>query len=107
MINYQRKAKTFAVYQNELYPFLALSEEVGEMQGVMAKHIRKGGTVATLNTAQKKKLFDELGDVMWNLFNIIDDLGMNAAKIAEFNELKLTNRSADGALDSLCRDEVQ
>jgi NTP pyrophosphatase (non-canonical NTP hydrolase) len=104
MINeYQARAKSTAVYKDQSYPFVALGEESGELQGIWAKHIRKGGTLATLSQAQKDKICDEAGDVIWNVANILEDVGIPLTDCLEANVIKLGGRRIRGELDSLDR----
>jgi NTP pyrophosphatase (non-canonical NTP hydrolase) len=106
MNNYQEKAKEFAVYHHHDYPFLALSEESGEVMGKLAKYVRKNGT--TLNNALyqakqghtakamqlKVDLAQELGDVFWQLAMCCTELELSLDDIAEMNINKLAARKA-------------
>ena len=104
-MSYQEDAVSFAVFQNEAYPFLALCEEAGEVAGVFAKHIRKGGTVETLCAEQRIKLADELGDVMWNIANCCELLGVSVEYVQWRNISKLSKRKLDGDLAALDRED--
>lgn len=97
-MSYQEDAVSFAVFQNEAYPFLALCEEAGEVAGVFAKHIRKGGTIETLTTSQRTKLKDELGDVLWNVANCCELLGITMEQAQSANIVKLALRNIEGTL---------
>lgn len=104
--DYQHEAVTFAVYENELYPFLALCEEAGELAGVVAKHIRNGGTLDTLSPEQRQQILEEGGDVLWDLANALCHLGITLDEAAVTNLLKLRSRKAVGTLSALQRSEV-
>lgn len=101
---YQSKAAEFAVYESLDYPLLALGEEVGELQGKVAKYVRKNkvdaheavvdaqfgfpGAELELKEAMKK----EAGDVLWNLSNLLNDLGISLEDCAKANIEKLESR---------------
>jgi NTP pyrophosphatase (non-canonical NTP hydrolase) len=100
---YQKESSTFAIYPKEdkppMYPYLALAEEAGEVCGKLAKAIRKGdleyGPSLELNTA----ILDECGDVLWNLSQIVNDLGYNLEYVARMNLDKLRDRKERGVID--------
>ena len=96
--DYQLKAFEFAIFENQLYPFLALSEEVGEVNAVVAKALRKGRTPEGLTVAERVKLEGELGDAFWQLCACCTVLGVRLDDIAEANIVKLTNRRAVGEI---------
>jgi NTP pyrophosphatase (non-canonical NTP hydrolase) len=87
---YQTKAETFHAFSHMLYPYFALSEEVGEFMGKMAKAHRGDymGTADELDLALKK----ELGDVLWNVAAIASIRGWTLESVAEMNLDKLTDR---------------
>lgn len=102
---YQEKAAEFAVYDTLDYPLLALGEEVGELQGKVAKYVRKDKTNAheALCDAMDPVLNDrpqvlrdsiakEAGDVLWNLSNLLEDLNMTLEDVATANIEKLESR---------------
>lgn len=60
--NFVEETSTFPVTQENLYPFIALRGEVGEVLNVWKKVLRKGGEI-TEEVRQTMK--DELGDVLW------------------------------------------
>lgn len=85
---YQEAAKTFAIYKMEyaiIYPALGLASEAGEVAGKIKKSLRDG--VNTYND-----IADELGDVLWYVAVLADDLGIDLSKIADRNIQKLTDR---------------
>lgn len=95
---YQRKAAEFAIYSREesprtvpsVYPYLGLSEEAGEVVGKLAKFVRDGGSSGDFRQAVRK----ELGDVLWMVANIANDLAIPLSEIAEGNIEKLEDRRA-------------
>jgi NTP pyrophosphatase (non-canonical NTP hydrolase) len=87
--DYQGRAAHFAIYPDPVYPALALTEEAGEVAGLVAKIIRKGGTVEEV---PRNKLMDELGDVLWNIAALASGHGITMQEIADHNILKLMER---------------
>jgi len=107
---YQESASKFAVYQHPDYPFLALGEESGEVLGKLAKFVRKNDT--TLNnalfqakanrTAKHKELRSdliyELGDVLWQLSQCAESIGVSLEEIAAINIGKLVERKENNTI---------
>ena len=108
---YQIKATTFAAYgKQKSYPFLALSEEVGEVMGKLAKRVRK------MNVSLDRAVFEasspmypsdhelranlvaELGDVLWQLTACCKELNIDLSTVAAMNIEKLTARQAAGTI---------
>ena len=112
---------------NFSYMMFGLVEEVGELAGKISKGIRKGissigldGEVAEqlspgeveandiyfLDAAedQRDAIKKELGDVMWMVAGITDELGWSLEEICRENLRKLADRKARGKIDG-CGDE--
>lgn len=75
---------------SDLYCFLNLAGEVGEVLSLEAKLIRDGSNMETYRQSLKK----ELGDVLWHVAMIAKDHGFLLSEIAETNIDKLTSRKA-------------
>lgn len=87
---YQRKAVTFAIYPTThkvLYPTLGLCGESGEVAEKVKKQVRDG-------VFNRHEVAKELGDVLWYLANICNDIGYNLDEIADLNLTKLRGRMA-------------
>jgi len=106
---YQEQAATFIRYPNEaavLYPLLALSEEVGEVSGKVAKYIRKSGPEASTELGEgllevlhvRVDLKREIGDVLWQLAALCEGLGFDLEDIAQINLDKLSKRMEAGTI---------
>lgn len=68
---------------------MGLSEEAGEVAGVVKKHLYYPGKT----TAQmKERLLDELGDVLWYLNAICNVMDFTIQQLIDFNVDKLTKR---------------
>lgn len=108
--DYQSQAMKFAKYKTNDYPFLALSEEVGEVMGKLAKRVRKSGDALPaiihdvysasdeVSVELKHDLKKELGDVLWQLQACCSELGFSLEDVAQSNIDKLSGRSERGTI---------
>lgn len=99
---YQRGAKTTAQYATELpawvYLTLGLTSESGEVADKFKKIIRnKGGKFTAEDYEAIKK---ELGDVLWYLSMIADELGLSFDDVASANLAKLADRQTRNVIKS-------
>lgn len=97
---YQKIAKTTAIYPTEfsiIYPTLGLCGESGEVAERIKKWLRDGGG-SVLPEDKLELLKKELGDVLWYVANLADDLGLSMQEIAELNITKLADRKNRGVL---------
>ena len=91
---YQTKAVSFAVYpatHKVLYPTLGLCGEAGEVAEKVKKQVRD-------NKFDRHETAKELGDVLWYLTNLANDLGYSLVEIAENNIEKLESRQERGVI---------
>ena len=77
------------------YLCLNLASECGEFLGLIAKAKRDGPVVGGGTTTGCIK---ELGDVLWHIACLADDLGVSLEVIAKTNLDKLASRQQRGAL---------
>lgn len=85
--------KTVGVrYFSELTNMAILTEEVGEVARLMA---RKYGDQSAKESDLKKELADELADVLWVLFCIANQTGIDMTEALEKNFEKKSIRDAD------------
>lgn len=101
---YQRRAAATAFYPhlNEgghpvamAYCVLKLNGEAGEVAEAIGKFFRDEGFIMLTNT-QKKQMIDELGDVLWYISALANELGVRLESIAAWNLEKLQARSERG-----------
>ena len=104
--------KVYPASANVMYPALALSEEVGETVGILAKSLRdhpravEGESGAKyprhgsfdLREEERLRIFDELGDVLWQWAALCTDLGFSLEQVAQRNIMKLHDRKGRGVL---------
>ena len=98
--NYQKEARKTAIYPNKdknfIYPTLGLVGETGEVAEKIKKILRdkKGRFDVESKIAIKK----ELGDVLWYLSNLCDELNLSLSDVAKTNLKKLNLRLTKGRI---------
>lgn len=93
-VEYQHRTRETAIYpadQGVVYTALGLASEAGEVAGKVKKAIRDGINV-------RSAVIDELGDVLWYVARLADELGEPLSDVAERNLLKLGARAERGTL---------
>lgn len=93
---YQIRACGTAVYPREHalpYLMLKLASEAGEVGDKYAKYLR--GDVDQLDYLALAK---ELGDVLWYVAVLAEELGYDLSEVANMNIAKLQDRAARGVL---------
>ena len=92
---YQKLARSTAVYPEEhkvVYPALGLCGEAGEVADKIKKTIRGDSSLDEVTGS----IVDELGDVLWYLAILADDLGVELEDVAQWNIDKLNRRWRKG-----------
>jgi NTP pyrophosphatase (non-canonical NTP hydrolase) len=90
---YQEFARSTAIYPEDcrvVYPTLGLCGEAGEVAEKIKKHMRDGKTMIGVGL--------ELGDVLWYISALADDLGVTLEEIAQANVDKLASRMNRGKI---------
>lgn len=112
---YQDKALKTAQYpavgSNMVYPALKLAGEAGELADKIGKHWRNfnakysngndisvGIQAGTLSPDQRTKIILELGDILWYVSAISQEIGVTLDYIAIENINKLTGRAERGTI---------
>ena len=96
---YQKVALTTAIYPREqaiIYPTLGLTGEAGEVANKVKKIIRDDGN--KINESLVQEISAEIGDCLWYVALLADDIGCKLSDIANDNLLKLANRMKNGTL---------
>ena len=84
---YQKFARSTAIYPDEckvVYPALGLCGEAGEVAEKVKKNIRDGKSLDGVGL--------ELGDVLWYISALADDLGVTLEEVAKANIEKIQSR---------------
>ena len=96
---YQKVAKTTAIYPREqaiIYPTLGLTGEAGEVANKVKKIYRDGTN--KINQDLYQEISSEIGDCLWYVAVLADDIGCKLSDIANNNLIKLENRKKNGTL---------
>ena len=96
---YQKVAKSTAIYPREqaiIYPTLGLTGEAGEVANKVKKIIRDG----TIENHESliQEISAEIGDCLWYISVLADDIGVKLSDIANNNLVKLANRKEKGTI---------
>lgn len=84
------KTAVFPQHMGVLYCTLALNGEAGEVAEKVKKVIRDSESQFTPDKC--KAIANELGDVLWYLANLADQVGYTLEEVAQFNLNKLYSR---------------
>ena len=109
---YQRKAMSTCLpsCKNFVYMLNGLTAEVGELNDLIAKWVRKGivridNNNLEFNTSDELEINDyltllikELGDCKWFNAGLAEVLGVSSEKVAKTNLDKLANRKKEGTI---------
>jgi len=96
---YQKVALTTAIYPREqaiIYPTLGLTGEAGEVANKVKKIIRDDGN--KINESLVQEISAEIGDCLWYIAVLADDVGIKLSDIANSNLIKLENRKKKGTI---------
>jgi NTP pyrophosphatase (non-canonical NTP hydrolase) len=105
--DYQQAAKTTAKYPHKnriSYPISMIAGEAGELVGRYAKILRGdyGGedpmVIIEADPALKAYFIKELGDILWGIALLADELGVSLDKVARINLEKLRSRAERGVI---------
>ncbi|MDD2262832.1 MAG: nucleoside triphosphate pyrophosphohydrolase family protein [Clostridia bacterium] len=98
---YQQKAVSTAIYPRKhkiIYPALGLGDEAGEVLGKIKKWLRGDDGKEALTKERKLAIADEMGDVLWYLAVLSNDLKIPLEEIANNNLKKLKSRKDRGVI---------
>jgi len=98
---YQKKALSTAAYPEKykiIYPALGLGEESGEVMGKIKKWLRGDDGDGGMTDERKDALKKEIGDVLWYLSTLANDLGFTLEEVAQTNIKKLNSRKERGVV---------
>lgn len=96
---YQFQAEKTAIYPKEKgleYTILGLANEAGEVAGKLKKMIR--GDELPPGPSWGDVIGDELGDVLWYVAQVCEELGISMQWVAENNIKKLYSRAERNVL---------
>lgn len=96
---YQQGALETAIYPKEykiIYPSLGLAGESGEVCDKIKKIIRDNN--CEVSDDKKREIAKELGDVLWYIATLANDIDYKLEDIAKMNYDKLHSRQQRGVL---------
>lgn len=97
--DYQIRTLKTAVYPKQyaiMYPSLGLAGETGELLNKLKKIYRD--SEGEFSDEAIDALSDELGDVLWYVASLCNDLGISLEQVAIDNVIKLQRRLERGTL---------
>jgi NTP pyrophosphatase (non-canonical NTP hydrolase) len=95
--SYQEQTNYTVVYDPDvavLYPLIGLANEAGEVLGKYKKFLRGDKDIDDT----WEGIASELGDVLWYIARVADDMGYSMSDIAQRNLHKLEDRKERAAL---------
>ena len=98
---YQKKALQTAMYDKKykvIYPALGLGSEAGEVLGGVKKWLNSGDDNQVITEDCRNRIKSEMGDALWYLAVLAEDLGFSLDEVAVTNITKLQLRKEKGAL---------
>lgn len=101
---YQARAGETAVYPGQhnsiglAYTILGLTGEAGEVAEKLKKTWRDDGVRNGIPFAVKEAMAKELGDVLWYVSQVANELGFELERIAQINIDKLAARQASDVI---------
>ena len=97
--DYQDKALATAVYgkfNKIIYPTLGLTGEAGEVADKVKKVLRDNE--GFFSDEIRSELIKEVGDVLWYVAALSNDLGYTLEEVANMNIIKLSKRRAENKI---------
>ncbi len=103
---YQNAARSTAIYPDKqkqfglLYTVLGLTGEAGEVANTVKKLLRDTEFINTNDFNQEflEKITGEVGDVLWYIANLCEELNITMEDVAVANLVKLYSRKERGVL---------
>lgn len=102
LIQYQSEARATAVYPEQdsfiglMYAALGLCGEAGELAGLIKKAMRDDDMILTMS--RREKAIEELGDILWYVSAVADELDVTLGSVASQNLTKLQQRKLENKL---------
>lgn len=96
---YQKEMIKTAIYDKQyavVYPLLGATGELGEIANKYQKVLRDNKGI--LSPEVKKEILKEIGDTLWFLTALTQDLGYTIQEVAKENLSKLESRHARGKI---------
>lgn len=98
---YHKIAVSQRVYPKEnniIVPAFGVGEESGEVLGKIRKWLRGDDGGKQMSPERIEAIKTELGDVLWNIVNLSEDLGFTLEDVAKCNIEKINSRHERGVV---------
>lgn len=98
---YQAFVNSMKIYPEDMravYPTLGLMGEAGEISEKVKKWVRDEDYRNGMSMERRQTILLELGDPLWYIAALADDLGFTLQEVIEANVNKLTSRKERGVL---------
>lgn len=98
---YQEFVRGMKVYPEKMrviYPALGLAGEAGEITEKVKKWIRDEDHETEMSIGRREAILSELGDPLWYIASLADDLGFTLQDVVNENMRKLSSRKERGVL---------
>ena len=94
MNDYQLAAVETAAYDDPMYPVASVMVEAAELADLFIKPWLRGDMADPVRT----EVLSEAGDVLWNLANLCNDMGITLEEVACYNMKKINRRVQEGTI---------
>ena len=91
---YQEEAIKTAQYADPMYPIVSLIVEASELADLFVKPWMRGD----MGDPVRSEVVVEAGDVLWNLTNLLEDMGITLEEVAVYNVKKVNDRLERGVI---------
>lgn len=96
--DFVRSMKVYPEKMRVIYPALGLTGEAGEIAEKIKKWIRDEDFANGMSVERREAILLELGDPLWYITSLADDLGYTLQDVVDANVNKLTSRKERGVL---------
>ncbi len=99
---YQKQSKTTAQYSSFFEPWVYLALGLAGEAGEVVDKLKKVGRnkEGVFSADDKLEIQKELGDVLWYVSQLCEQLGLSMDDVARLNRAKLEDRKARGVIKS-------
>jgi NTP pyrophosphatase (non-canonical NTP hydrolase) len=103
LTEYQTTARDYAIYPKQyeiIYPSMGLVGEAGEVAEKIKKLLRRNTLIPMgVDSYTRIEIAKELGDVLWYVACLADDLGFTLEEVAQMNIDKLADRASRNVIE--------
>lgn len=97
-IDFVKSMKVYPEKMRVVYPALGLAGEAGEIAEKVKKWVRDEDFENGMSVGRREAILSELGDPLWYITSLADDLGFTLQDVVDANVEKLSSRKERGVL---------